>query len=269
MSRHPSITRASALAILAAATVVAACGGAGRRSLDAASPASTDTTTNSAAKGAAPSAGAAGDPASADRSQADEQRFTCPDGGLDEVIALQSSVDEGHQPWRLSAPDVAAGCTLGISGTSVEPAGVNRYRVTHAATGESVVVDLAQPLGPDTIWVVTGVATSQSAPIAEAAPCTAEAILPATRQALEPDGGIEITDVIVRECQNGYARVTTVSDNGTCGEPGGTCVENEQVFLTAAGSGWSYLTSGTGISCATDYDLFPALLAACEGLGLR
>ena len=90
-----------------------------------------------------------------------------------------------------------------------------------------------------------------------------------TRQALEADGGIQIIGVIVRDCQNGYARVTAVPDNGTCGEAGGSCLENEQVFLATTGAGWSYLTSGTGISCATDDDLFPALLTACEGLGLR
>ena len=63
--------------------------------------------------------------------------------------------------------------------------------------------------------------------------------------------------------------MTAVAENGTCGEAGGSCFESEQVFLTASDAGWTYLTSGTGISCATDTDLFPALLAACEGLGLR
>lgn len=140
---------------------------------------------------------------------------------------------------------------------------------TSANPGESVIVDLAQPLGPDGIWVVTSVTTSPPTTTADGAPCTANAILPATRQALEADGGIQITGMIVRDCQNGYARVTAVPDNGTCGEAGGSCFENEQVFLTTTGAGWGYLTSGTGISCATDDDLFPALLAACEGLGLR
>ncbi|HET6684982.1 MAG TPA: hypothetical protein VFH02_00505 [Jiangellaceae bacterium] len=270
MFRVPSIIRASALPILVAATVLAACGGgAGDRSVERAQTVSPDASTTDTTASAESPAVPAGDPASADQSQPDEPRFVCPEGGLDEVIALQASVDQGHQPWRLSAPDVAAACTLGISGTSVEPAGVNRYHVTHAASGESVIVDLAQPLGPDGIWVVTSVTTSPPATTAGAASCTASAMLPATRQALEAGGGIQITEVIVRECQNGYARVTAVPDNRTCGEPGGSCFENEQVFLTSTGDAWSHLTSGTGISCATDDDLFPALLAACEGLGLR
>jgi hypothetical protein len=267
MPRLASIIRASGLPVLSAMTVLAACGGAGDRSVETEPTASPDTTINRAATSAKPPAEPVGDQTSDDKSQPDEPHFVCPEGGLDAVIALQGSVDQGHQPWRLSAPDVAAACTFGIPGTSVEPAGVNRYHVTQAASGDSVIVDLAQPLGPDGIWVVSRV-TNRPATTAGVAPCTANAILPATRQALEA-GGIRITEVIVRNCENGYARVTAVPDNGTCGEAGGSCFEQEQVFLTAAGAGWTYLTSGTGISCATDDDLFPALLAACEGLGLR
>ena len=196
-------------------------------------------------------------------------RFVCPEGGIDEVIALQDAVDQGHQPWRLFAQDVAAACTFGISETSIEPTGVNRYRVTHLSTGESAIVELAQPLGPNGIWVVTSVTSSSPTTTADAAACSAEAILPAVRQELEPDAGVPIVAVIVRECRNGYARVTAEPDNSTCGEPGGSCLESEQVFLTATGAGWSYLASGTGISCATDHDLFSGLLTACEELGLR
>jgi hypothetical protein len=76
---------------------------------------------------------------------------------MDEAVALQHTVDEGHQPWRLSAPDVAAACTFGVPGTAVEPAGTNRYRVSHTSSGESAMVNVAQPLGPDGIRVVTSV----------------------------------------------------------------------------------------------------------------
>lgn len=87
--------------------------------------------------------------------QPHEPRFVCPEGGLDDVAALQRAVDEGHQPWRLSAEDVAAACTFGLPDASVEPVGPDRYRVTDLATGETTLVELAQPLGPGTIWVVT------------------------------------------------------------------------------------------------------------------
>ena len=35
--------------------------------------------------------------------------------------------------------------------------GAARYRVSHTSSGESAMVDVAQPLGPDGIWVVTSV----------------------------------------------------------------------------------------------------------------
>lgn len=76
---------------------------------------------------------------------------------MDEVTALQQSFEQGHQPWRASPEIVAAACTFGSVGTSVEPAGPNRYRVTHDATGESSLVEVAQPLGPGTIWVAVTV----------------------------------------------------------------------------------------------------------------
>jgi hypothetical protein len=122
----------------------------------------TGTTTGTTTPAAPPSTtttvpGGAASPATRRASTGTDQRYMCPDGGIDAVRALQRSVDAGHQPWRLSAADAAAACTLGLSGTSTEPAGTNRYRVTREATAESVLVQVAQPLGPGTVWAVTGV----------------------------------------------------------------------------------------------------------------
>jgi hypothetical protein len=86
------------------------------------------------------------------------RRYVCPEGGLDAVRELQASVDAGHQPWRLSAPDVAAGCTYGLGAATVEPVGPNHFRVTSTSTGERVLVTVAQPLGPGTVWAVTHIA---------------------------------------------------------------------------------------------------------------
>jgi hypothetical protein len=83
--------------------------------------------------------------------------YLCPDGGLDEVRELQDAVDQGHQPWRLSAPDVAAACTFGVPGTQVQAVGPHRYRVTQPSTGRTATVDLAQPLGPGTVWAATAI----------------------------------------------------------------------------------------------------------------
>jgi hypothetical protein len=84
-------------------------------------------------------------------------RYLCPEGDIDAVTALQEAVDQGHQPWRVSPEDVAAACTFGVPDSSVEPAGTNRYQVTNTTTGEQVLVTVAQPLGPGTVWAVTNV----------------------------------------------------------------------------------------------------------------
>lgn len=81
---------------------------------------------------------------------------------MDEVRTLQAGVDQGHQPWRLSAPDVAAACTFGVPGSSVEPAGPDRYQVTEMATGRAALVELAQPLGSGTVWVSTRITYAET-----------------------------------------------------------------------------------------------------------
>lgn len=167
MRRLLMITFGPAMLALLAATVLAACGGSVDRATDtetrAPSPTPTITTsTTPAAPTDIPQAEPSdAPPPTADQtSQSAEVHFVCPDGGMDEAEALQRTVDEGHQPWWLSAPDVAAACTFGIPGTAVEPAGTNRYRVSHASSGESAMVDVTQPLGPNGIWVVTSVTPS-------------------------------------------------------------------------------------------------------------
>lgn len=199
---------------------------------------------------------------------ADDPHFVCPDGGMDAVVALQQAWEDGHQPWLGSAPEVAAACTFGVPESVVEPLGPNRYQVT-ATTGESAIVELAQPLGPGTVWVAVEITyTTSNTPHA---PCTAAAIFPVVAAELEAaaGGALHIVSVDLQQCRNGYARVFAVPDNSRCGQPGGACVDNEQVFLADHGGQWSYLTSGTGIACEADNDLFPALLAACRAIGLR
>lgn len=85
------------------------------------------------------------------------QSFVCPEGGMAAAEELQSAVDEGHQPWRLSPEDVAASCAFGSIGADVVAAGPDTYRVTDEATGEAFIVEVAQPVrqGSGGIWVVT------------------------------------------------------------------------------------------------------------------
>jgi hypothetical protein len=155
---------APALPVFLAVTVLAGCGGTGGATDTAArAPADARTQSDGSATGASPSTGAPTETTRAGIAQAsqadtyDDVHFVCPEGGMGEVIALQQAVDEGHQPWRVSAPDVAAACTFGVPDAQVEPVGTNRFQVSQPSTGQRVVVDLAQPLGPGTIWMVTSV----------------------------------------------------------------------------------------------------------------
>jgi hypothetical protein len=86
-----------------------------------------------------------------------ERRFVCPKGGIEEAIKLQRAVDEGHQPWRTSPTDVVAACSFPDG--AVEAIGVNTYRVHRVSTGQTVIVEVEQPVrrGPNGIWVVTKV----------------------------------------------------------------------------------------------------------------
>jgi hypothetical protein len=153
--------------LLLAATALAACGGAVDRAADTEFPApashiptiTTPTTPTPAPPNDASQAEPSDPPPpTADQtSQPAELHFACPDGGMDEAIALQHAVDQGNQPWWLSAPDVAAACTFGLPGTTVQPAGTNSYQVSHASSDQHAIVEVTQPLGPNGIWVVTSV----------------------------------------------------------------------------------------------------------------
>jgi len=197
MRRLLTITLIPAVAVVVAAAALAGCGGDGntaddgqtavapttaedgsRRSDDArdhrtssaqpawsatpvttgttATPPSTTTTNQPAGQPATTPTDRPANPPTMVAPQPDGPRFVCPEGGMDEVAALQRAVDQGHQPWRISPEDVAAACSFGAVDT-IELVGTDRYRVTDDATGGSVLVDLAQPLGPGTIWVATSV----------------------------------------------------------------------------------------------------------------
>ena len=50
-----------------------------------------------------------------------------------------------------------AACFFGGPAAAIEPAGFNRYLATSAATGEQVIVQITQPLGPGTVWLISDV----------------------------------------------------------------------------------------------------------------
>lgn len=166
MRKLAMISLRPVMLFLLAATALAACSGTVGRAADTQSPAPsrTPTITTPTTPATAPANDTAQaepsdpPPPTADQtSQPAEVHFICPDGGMDEAIALQHAVDEGNQPWWLSAPDVAAACTFGIPGTTVQPAGTNSYQVSNASNDQHAIVEVIQPLGPSGIWVVTSV----------------------------------------------------------------------------------------------------------------
>ena len=277
MKRFLMISLVTAVLVVLAATVLVARsdGGGGGDERHDASPAERPATASATRARPAPASTTpptmTAPMAATAPAPADDPHFVCPDGGMHDVVALQQAWEDGHQPWLGSAPDVAAACTFGVPESLVEPAGPNRYQVTHtiATTSESAIVELAQPLGPGTVWVAVEITYATSG--TPHAPCTEAAILPVVADELEAaaGGALHIVAVDLQQCRNGYARVFAVPDNSWCGHPGGACAETEQVFLADHAGQWSHLTSGTGIACEADDDLFPALLAACRALGLR
>ncbi|MGH9216032.1 MAG: hypothetical protein ACRDZS_07240, partial [Acidimicrobiales bacterium] len=125
---------APALPVFLAVTVLAACGGTnGATDTAARTPTEARATSDTSATSASPTTGSPTETTQAGTMQApqadtyDDVHFVCPEGGVGDVIALQQAVDEGHQPWRLAAPDVAAACTFGAPDAQVEPAGTNRF----------------------------------------------------------------------------------------------------------------------------------------------
>jgi hypothetical protein len=72
---------------------------------------------------------------------------------------LQRAVDDGHEPWRASAEDLASWCAFDRVGADVEPAGSNIYRVTDPATGQAFIVEVIQPVtqGTGGIWAATSI----------------------------------------------------------------------------------------------------------------
>jgi hypothetical protein len=172
MRRYLVHIPAATLLVLLTAAALGACGSGGGSGTSDAASRSTSTSTSTASDGTGTERSTttvvadAGSPSGAEASEtapappAPEAsdpgtHYLCPEGGMAEVEALQSAVDHGHQPWRMSAADVATACTFG--GGDIEATGPTSYRVTSTDTGEAVLVEVAQPLGPGTIWVVTSV----------------------------------------------------------------------------------------------------------------
>jgi len=87
-------------------------------------------------------------------------RPDCSEGGGDVAAELQRSFDQGHQPWRadpLAVAGAGAACHFGTTASSIEAAGPHRYLATDAGSGDQAVVELTQPLGTGTVWLIAAV----------------------------------------------------------------------------------------------------------------
>lgn len=148
------------LTIILALTVLAACESESIEPLGSTATTSTtraravDRPTTTSTTTAAPAPTTTQPPRSSE-----DEHSSCSEDRLD-AAALQQSVDDGHQPWRLD-PEMVAGagaaCFFGGPAAAIEPAGGNRYVATSAATGEHAIVEVTQPLGPGTVWLVSDV----------------------------------------------------------------------------------------------------------------
>jgi len=168
MRRFLTILLGSTASVLLAIAVVAACGDdSDPRSSESSDTTAPDTTAQArpsrvrATTSAPPSttASTSPEPAAEDTTSPPDDAYAgCSELGTD-AVALQHAFEEGHQPWRGSPESVAeagAGCALDTPGT-LEAVGGNRYRASDAATGEQVIVEVSQPLGPETVWLIASV----------------------------------------------------------------------------------------------------------------
>jgi hypothetical protein len=130
----------------------------------------------------------------------------------------------------------------------------------------------AQHAGTTTVASTTTAGTAATTTtVTSLPPCTSAALLPVIIAQLPRAENVKLTGVAHLQCKGGYARLLAVADNSTCGKPGGSCYQSEQVFLKAVDGHWQYLTNGSGINCtdpATELKP-PELLQACQALGLR
>lgn len=143
---------------------------------------------------------------------------------------------------------------------------------SHTSTGPSAsTTSLTNPVTTNsTVATTTSTAsasTSTSTTIATSL-CTNSAMLMVVRAALPlppPDKTVRID---IGECGHGYARVFAVPSNTNCGKPGGSCYNNEQVFLEVIGGHWTVLDNGTGINCQNPQTVIGRVASACKALGL-
>lgn len=98
------------------------------------------------------------------------------------------------------------------------------------------------------------------------AQCTTDALLPTVANLFPENPRWQILDVQIAECRGGYVRLFALADQSICTTDVPQCLENEQVFLQDVAGAWTYLDSGTGLSCLEAQFMSPPIIQACAVL---
>jgi hypothetical protein len=187
-------------------------------------------------------------------------------------ITAGGSISGADESIKLEVLSLAS--TTPVGGfCCVAAGGTNRaWAATVSSTAPpGAVVTIAASTGGHLATVerftVTGVVVAPAA-TASTASCDTTTILTVVRTLVALPPSERIVSVQVKQCQNGYARVIAVPSNATCGQPGGTCFDNDQILLEAVAGHWSFLDSGSGLDCSNPQRIPPNDLPACRALGL-
>ncbi len=109
--------------------------------------------------------------------------------------------------------------------------------------------------------------TTATSTVTSVAPASCdEASLLAAVSAVFPDRPpAPFTGVNVDACRGGFAQVVAIADQSTCSTVGQECYENQRMWFQDVEGVWTYLDSGTGISCSAG-ETSPNIEPACAAL---
>lgn len=170
------------------------------------------------------------------------------------VSACGSSADEVGPPDALAPPGSQS---TAFSGSSVVPSSSPANETSTSPHSQA-----SDPVAEATVDPPNGT-TPQSAP----SECARNLLLAATSDLFPNNPRWRVLNVDVVACGAGYAEVITINDQSQC--PSSTpCLENERVFLKFTEGAWTYLDSGSAISCSDPSSLTEEVADACKALDL-
>jgi hypothetical protein len=148
----------------------------------------------------------------------------------------------------------------GACGSDEPSASTSVITPASTTTGSSVSVATSS----DASSPATSAETVETTP--PAAACTTDALLPTVADLFPDNPRWNIVDIQIAECRGGYVRLFAVADQSICTSDVPQCLENEQVFLEDVSGAWTYLDSGSGLSCTDTQSMSRAIVPACAVL---